>query len=84
MFGRIFQLFNLKTIVLVIISDTIYKNLKNGNLKIRCLMERDTLDPKEGSLREEELVEIQLFSSQNVDHTLATTMFFWQIPPSFP
>lgn len=36
-------------------------------------MERATLDPKERSLREE-LVEIQLFSNQNVDHSLAKSM----------
>lgn len=37
-------------------------------------MERTTLDPKERSLRGEELVEIELFSSHTVDHTLTKSV----------
>lgn len=37
-------------------------------------MERGTLDPKERSLTGEDLVEIELLPSHNVDHTLAKFM----------
>lgn len=62
--------------VLIIVFDITYKILKNSNRKLRCLMERATLDPKERNLREEELVKIQLFSNQNVDQRFGQVYAF--------